>query len=601
MRHVTTASRVLTVQGDRFHRGGAEHRIISGVVHYFRVPPPLWSDRLMRLRAMGCNTVETYVAWNFHQPAPGSATFEGWADVAGFCRLAGDMGLDVIVRPGPYICAEWEFGGLPAWLLADPEMQVRCGYPPYLKAVDEWFDALLPQLVPLLATRGGPIVAMQVENEYGSYGNDKSYLDHLRNGMISRGADVLLFTSDGPTDLMLNGGTLPGVLATVNFGSEPEKAFAILRRNRPDEPLMCMEFWNGWFDHWGEPHHVRDAADAADTLRRIIEAGASVNVYVGHGGTSFGWFAGANHTDEPGGYQPTVGSYDYDAPIGESGELTPKFHAFREILAPLSPTGVPEPPPMLATQTPQQLGATTGPSRTLRSMLDQLSQPIPLATPLPMERLGQSYGLIHYRTWVAGPASGTLRLVGLADRAQVFVAGELAGVVSRQDSEQSLEVTIPDGGGDIEVLVENTGRVNYGPELHDRKGLRQAWLDHQQLFGWEARPLPLDDLGAVSRALVAGPPPETAPLFRSVSVAVAADPVSGVPGDAFLALPGWSRGRIWLNGFQLGAYRTEGPQVTLYAPGPLWRVGENELLILELDQPGQMIEIRDRPDLGPLA
>jgi len=437
---------LLGVDGDHFVRGGAEHRIVSGVLHYFRVLPQLWEDRLRRLAAMGCNTVETYVAWNVHQPrhpSLGPADFAAGADLPAFCLLADEVGLDVIV-PGPYICAEWEFGGLPAWLLADPGMQLRCAYPGFLAAVDEWWDALLPRLAPLLATNGGPILAVQIENEYGSYGNDKTYLAHLRAGYERHGVDVLMFTSDGPTDLMLTGGTLPDVLATVNFGSEPEAAFGLLRRHRPGTPLFCVEFWNGWFDHWGGPHHVR----AADTLRRMLDGGASVNFYVGHGGTNFGFYAGANHTPGPTGYQPTITSYDYDAPIGEAGELTPKFHAFREILASRSSTPLPDPPADLPRQPPQSLVLADARAVTFRGMLDTLSTPVPLVAPVPMEQLGQAYGFVHYQSVIPASAvgagvAGTLRLVGLADRAHVFVDGRLVGALARQDDNPALRLRIP--------------------------------------------------------------------------------------------------------------------------------------------------------------
>lgn len=599
------------VDGDHFVRDGHEHRIVSGVIHYFRVVPQLWQDRLRRLAAMGCNTVETYVAWNIHQPRHpllGPADFADGADLAAFCRLAGDIGLDVIVRPGPYICAEWEFGGLPAWLLADPGMQLRCAYPGFLAAVDEWWDVLLPVLGPLLATNGGPIVAMQIENEYGSYGNDKTYLAHLRAGYERHGVDVLLFTSDGPTDLMLAGGTLPDVLATVNFGSEPEAAFDVLARHRPGTPLFCVEFWNGWFDHWGEPHHVRSSEDAADILARMLDTGASVNVYVCHGGTNFGFYAGANHTPGPSGYQPTITSYDYDAPIGEAGELTPKFFAFRDVLAARSATPLPEPPAELPRQVPQSVRIDVAHAVSFRVLLDTLSAPVRLAAPQSMEALGQAYGYVHYATSLPASAdgngvTGTLRFAGVADRAHVFLDGRLVGMVARQDENPSLDLEIPAGGSRLEVLVENTGRVNYGPFLHDRKGLAQVWFDYQQLFDWQARTVPLDDIALVERVVEESADGVSAgtlaePTFVGFDVFVDADSGTGVAGDAFIALPGWTRGRLWLNGFNLGAYRAEGPQVTLYAPAPLWVAGRNRLLVLELDEIGEAIEIRNRPDLG---
>ncbi|MBB4980934.1 MULTISPECIES: glycoside hydrolase family 35 protein [Streptomyces] len=589
----------LTVDGHRFLRGGHEHRVVSAAVHYFRIHPGLWRDRLQRLQAMGCNTVELYIAWNFHQPTPGPARFGGWHDVAGFIREADALGLDVIARPGPYICAEWDLGGLPAWLLADESMRLRTSDPAYLAAVDQWFDQLIPVLAELQTSRGGPIVAVQVENEYGSYGNDAAYLEHLKAGLLARGIDCLLFTSDGPEARMLAGGTLPGVLATANFGSRPDEAFAALTTFRPDTPLVCMEFWNGWFDHFGDPHHVRDAADAAEALDGILSAGGSVNIYMGHGGTNFGWWAGANHTgktlSEPG-YMPTITSYDYDAPIGEAGELTEKFHAFREVIGRHVKLPDRELPAQLPRVAPQTVPAT--PVAALRDSLDQLSTPSHRPVPEPMEKLGHHRGLVHYRHRVTGPGGpATLTVDGVRDLAQVFLDGRLAGVLERDDPNPTVVLDVPEGGAELEILVEPFGRVNYGPHLADRKGLiAGVRLDHQHLFGWDVRVLPLDDLAALSTP----PAAVTAdgPVFHRATVDLPQ------PADAFLAVPDSHRTLVWLNGFLLGRLRTEqGPQRTLYAPAPLWHAGTNEILVLDLAGPARplTVELRDQPDLGPVA
>lgn len=595
--------RVLTIEGGRILRGGREHRIVSAAIHYFRIHPELWRDRLERLRAMGCNTIECYVAWNFHQPVSGEpGRFDGWCDVAAFIRLAGEAGFDVIARPGPYICAEWDFGGLPAWLLADENIRLRTTDPDYLAAVDQWFDQLIPVLAELQATRGGPVVAVQIENEYGSFGADPGYLDHLRKGLIERGVDTLLFTSDGPQELMLAGGTVPDVLATVNFGSRAAEGFASLRRLRPDDPPVCMEYWNGWFDHFGEPHHTRSAQDAAQSLDEILAAGGSVNFYMGHGGTNFGFWAGANHSGvlagDPG-YQPTITSYDYDAPVGEAGELTPKFHLFREVISryvELPEVVPPEPLPRMA---PQILAAPR--IAALRDRLDALAtQPVHRPTPAPIEKLGHSFGLIHYRRRLDGPArSHTLRIEGVRDLAQVFADGKLLGVLERDEPEQTLDLQIPGGGLDLEILVEPFGRVNYGPHLADRKGLiGGVRLDHQFQFGWEHRVLPLNDLSGLAEAdnqdsVTAGP------AFHRATVSIPE------PADAFLAVPSTARSLVWLNGFLLGRLWDRGPQVTLYAPAPLWRAGGNEIVVLALepadDAQSLDIEIRDEPDLGRFA
>ncbi|MED7953083.1 glycoside hydrolase family 35 protein [Streptomyces sp. BE303] len=579
----------LTVDGDTFLRAGLPHRIVSAAVHYFRIRPEQWLDRLTRLRAMGVNTVETYVAWNFHQAAPGVSDFDGDRDLAAFVRTAGDLGLDVIVRPGPYICAEWEFGGLPAWLLADPAVRLRRVDGPYLAAVDAWFDDLVPVLLPLLTSRGGPVVAVAVENEYGSYGNDTAYLEHLRAGLVRRGVDCLLFTADGAEDGFQLGGILPGLLTTGTFGSRPEESLACLRRHQPVGPLVCMEYWTGWFDHWGAPHHLRDPAESADVLDRMLAAGASVNIYMGHGGTNFGWWNGANHDGTT--FQPDTTSYDYDAPVGEAGELTEKFHLFRRVIERhLGPNPHPL-PPLPARLAPQSAPFTA--SAGLSAALDDLATVHHRPEPEPMEALGQNLGLIHYRTRLRGPLGrGELRVDGLADRAQVFLDGRPLGVLERDRPDEALPVEVPEGGAVLDLLVENMGRVNYGPLLHDRKGVTGGVRigNQYQLGGWEIRPLPLDDLTAVP---FAAPGHRDGPAFHRAALTVA------TPADGFLALPGFTKGMAWLNGFALGRYCDRGPQRTLYAPAPLWREGRNELVVLELHRAGTHVDLRDRPDLGP--
>ncbi|MFD5916572.1 glycoside hydrolase family 35 protein [Kitasatospora sp. NPDC058201] len=578
-----------------FRRDGAPHRIVSGALHYFRVHPDLWDDRLRRLRALGANTVDTYIPWNFHELPSGEVDFTGWRDIARFVRLAQTHDLDVILRPGPYICAEWEFGGLPARLLAAGGMRLRSSDPAFLAEVDGWFDALAPELLPLLAGRGGPVVAVQVENEYGSYGNDAAYLAHLRDGLVTRGVDCLLFTTDGSEDYMQQGGAIPGLLATATFGSRAPERFEVLRRQQPKGPLAAMEFWIGWFDRTGEPHHVRDAEESARSLDELLATGASVNLYMAHGGTNFGFWAGANHSGAnpyDSGYEPTVTSYDYDAPIGEAGELTEKFHALRAVIGryvPLPEGELPELPPRL---TPRQLDRPTGRARLLDS-LDALSAPVRRTAPEPMENVGQSLGLIHYRTHVPGPRPAMpLRIDGIGDRAQVFADGRPIGVLDRNTPGETVPLETGPAGVTLDILVEALGRTNYGPQMDDRKGIgRGVSHDRQRLFGWEIRPLPLTDLDALVFDGTTGVD-DGDPAFHRFETDLDA------PADAFVALPAWGRGLLWLNGFLLGRYTHEGPQRTLYAPGPLWRAGRNTLVVLEFDRHGEVLELRDRPDLG---
>ncbi|MCY0935822.1 glycoside hydrolase family 35 protein [Streptomyces sp. H34-S4] len=602
---------MLTHDQDGFRRADRPHRIVSGALHYFRVHPDLWEDRLTRLRSMGANTVDTYVPWNFHETAPGKADFTGWRDLGRFLRIAQDLGLDVIVRPGPYICAEWDFGGLPARLLAVDGLRLRCSDPRFEAEVDGWFDLVLPEVLPYLASRGGPVVAVQIENEYGSYGDDTRYRAHIEQALLERGVDCLLFTADGPTDAMLQGGMVPGRLATATFGAKPAERLASLRRYQRTGPLTAMEFWIGWFDHWGEEHHVRPVEDAARSLDDLLATGASVNLYMAHGGTNFGFWAGANHTgSRPGdpGYQPTVTSYDYDAPIGEAGELTPKFHAFREVIGkyvPLPDGPLPEPQPRMAPAL-----AAAGGVAPLFAHLDLLAGP-PLLRPAPesMEKLGQDHGLIHYRTTVTGPRPAMpVKIDGLGDRAYVFADGVPLGILDRNAPDEGLDLPVGEAGVVLDLLVRAQGRVNYGPLLDDRKGISRAVRHgHQHLFEWEIRPLPLADLTSLkwsagtlkadtpeSDTLESDAPQPGEPAFHRFT-----HTLTGSPADGFVDLSGWGAGLIWLNGFLLGHYDTpRGPQRTLYAPAPLWRAGANEIVVLELERPGTELPLRDQPDLG---
>lgn len=576
---------------------GKPVRLLSGAMHYFRIVPQYWQDRLMKMKACGLNTVETYIPWNVHEPYEGQFCFDGLADVFAYIELAGSLGMHVIVRPSPYICAEWEFGGLPAWLLADSDMQLRCSYPAYLSKVDAYYDVLIPRLRPLLCTNGGPIIAVQIENEYGSYGNDAVYLDYLHQALINRGIDVPLFTSDGPTDALLQGGSVQGVLSTVNFGSNPTSSFDKLKEYQPDSPLMCMEYWNGWFDHWGKPHHTRDAADAAAVLDEMLAAGASVNFYMFHGGTNFGFYNGAN-CQEPNLYEPTITSYDYDSALDESGVPTAKYYAFREVIARYEELGPLALPPVIPRRAYGQVELTE--QAALWEQLDALSAPIQSVTPLPMEKVGQNYGFILYSTHISGPRpSEQLHLQEVRDRALVYVDGEFKGVIERSQTPQSLAIEVPAEGARLDILVENMGRINYGPYLRDRKGITEGVrLGFQFLFNWTIRPIPLEDLSKLAWA-----------ADSSNAIANAADSprfckgnfhVSEAGADTFLDMQGWTKGVVFINGFNLGRYWSKGPQQTLYVPAPLLREGSNEIIVFELHDASQAstVMLTDTPVLN---
>jgi len=570
----------------RFIRDGKPHRILAGALHYFRVHPDQWEDRLRRLAAMGANTVDTYVAWNFHERVEGEPRFDGWRDLEAFIRLAGEVGLDVFLRPSPYICAEWSNGGLPFWLTGRVSA-LRTSDREYLAAVDRWYDELIPRIVPLQAAYGGPIVAVQIENEYGSYGSDRTYLEHQRDALISRGIVELLTTADGITTDMIAHGSVPGALPTFTFGTGVATAQEL---RRPEDALMCSELWGGWFDHWGEQHHVRSAESMIGTVDELLAAGGSVSVYMAHGGTNFGLWNGANHDSA---LQPTITSYDSDAPIGEAGALGDKFEALRAAFAPYHDGALPErpaPSPVLPAQ-----AVALNPIIDLREFVEALpliGEPTPM--PQTFEQLGVEDGIVVYQAQIDVPADAAVDVDVLHDRATVFIDDERVGTLERDGK---LSLTLPGGArqAQLTIVVESLGRINYGPHTGEGKGIMRGVRvnGRRYVHGWTHRALPLD-----------AAPPADAPAKGAAAGAF----VDGVaratveveaPADAWLAFPGGAKGMVWLNGFLLGRYWKVGPQETLYAPSPLWRSGANEIVVLDTDGLGITVEVRDRPEFGP--
>lgn len=606
---------LLEPTADGFLRGGEKHLVISGAIHYFRVHPEQWRDRLRRLVAMGCNTVETYVAWNLHQPDPETTTFTGIADLGRFLDIAGEEGLDAIVRPGPYICAEWENGGFPGWILRDRNLRLRVSDPDYLALVDAWFDLLIPVIASRQASRGGNVIMVQVENEYGSYGDDKAYLAHLRDGLRERGIDELLVTSDGPARMWLTGGVVDGVLGTVNFGSRTLEVLEMAQRELPDQPQMCMEFWNGWFDHWGEEHHTRTGETAASELVDMLDNGMSVNFYMAHGGTNFGMSAGANHH---GTYGPTTTSYDYDAPIAENGRLTEKFRAFREVIAQhrelpkleehLAQLGLDAEPAALPAGevTIDRTVALRGTERFTRS-----AEVYP--KPPSFEDLGLERGLLRLSRDIEitrndgedGPSIAPLHLYDLHDRAWVYVDGIYAGAAGADavlgaEADKQFPATVelahlaerllPEGGHRtvrVEILVENLGRINFGPSLGERKGiLGGVWQIIRFLNHWEADPWPLEDMAEELAALASGAAAVEPGAEDDVTlpVLVQASFEASEQKDAFLDVSDAGHGVAYVNGFCVGRYWNVGPQQSLYVPAPVIREGRNEVLLLDLEK-----------------
>lgn len=597
MGELVQADGELMVDGEAFHW-------ISGAVHYFRVPVEYWRDRLEKLLAQGCNALETYVPWNLHEPTPGEYRFDGNLDLEAFIRLADDVGLHVIIRPSPYICAEFEFGGLPWWLLKDPLMRVRTPYPGFMAALERYYHNLLPRLAPLQAAAGGPIIACQIENEYGYYGNNKAYLAAIRDLLTEGGMTCLLFTVDGPWGEALEAGSLDGVLATGSFGAGAPEHFRKMRRLQPGHPLVCGEFWMGWFDAWGDQHHTRDPHDAANSLAEILREG-HVNLYVFHGGTNFGFTSGANHYEQ---LKPDVTSYDYDAPLSEAGDPTPKFFAFREVIA--EHARDPEIRGRLATPYELVRFSTTIRKRamgtlepvahcTLPASLAHLATPVAGDRPLRFEELDQGYGYVLYRAELSGPRQlERVTLHQCNDRAVVLVNGQVVRTLEDWTTHEPFSLELPDRINHVDVLVENQGRVNFGERLDaQRKGLGALIIDkhaHCQIESWS---LPLDSLPDLPWAGGRLAETDRAPSFHRFQL----DYQREAPGydDTFLRLDGWGKGVVWLNGHNLGRYWEIGPQRALYVPGPWLRDGQNEIIVLETEgQCGAAIEFTDEADLG---
>jgi beta-galactosidase len=573
---------------------GKPLQIRCGELHAPRVPREYWQHRLRMVKAMGLNTVCAYLFWNMHEPRPGEYNWSGQADAAEFCRAAQAEGLWVILRPGPYACAEWEMGGLPWWLLKHEGIQLRSRDPRYLDAAKRYLKEVGRVLAPLQVTQGGPILMVQVENEYGFYGKDPAYMGELRQALLDGGFDVPLFACNPKQHL--RDGYRDDLFPVVNFGSDPAGGFKALREILPTGPLMCGEFYPGWFDTWGAPHHTGNTERYLTDLGYMLEVGASFSIYMAHGGTTFGFFTGA---DRP--FKPDTSSYDYDAPISEAGWVTPKFEQSRALFAKhlLPGETIPEPPARNPVITIAPISATS-----VARLAGNLPAPLSDEQPRTMELYDQAFGCILYRTQLpAGPAA-TLEAAAIHDIGQVFLDGERVGFTDRRSRNYRVQLPARSKPVTLDILVEAMGRVNFGVEVHDRKGihgpvtLAVAGKEPTQLHGWEIFRLPLD--GAMLRSLkfedaatsAAG---SAAPAFWRAKVKV------DQPGDCFLDMRPWGKGFVWVNGHNLGRYWNIGPQQTMYVPGPWLKPGENEIVILDLLGPeNPVIAALDQPILNEL-
>ena len=581
---------ILTYNDKEFLMDGKPYTIISGAMHYFRIPREYWYDRLLKLKECGFNTVETYTCWNLHEPREGEFDFSGMLDIEAYVKIAEELGLNVIVRPGPYICSEWEFGGLPAWLLKYENIAIRCNDERFIAMVRRYYTELFKYLTPHLSTKGGNIIMVQIENEYGSYGNDKDYLRAVVDIYRECGVDCTLFTSDGPCWFMLNGGTLPEYLCVANFGSHPKENFDFLKKFRDNQPCMCGEYWCGWFDHWYEQHHVREAKELAGLFGDMLDYGASLNFYMFHGGTNFGFMNGANHG---GTYAPTITSYDFNALLSEAGDMTPAYYEVRKIVE----KHYGELPPITAKNSEKKAygKVTLTEKASILDTIDSISTPVHTAAPKFMEEIGQSYGFTMYSTTVSGPQEDLpLGFDCVHDRAIVYINGEKKGWYER--SRHKDEIKLPLGVGEkvkLDILVENMGRINYGPEMRDRKGMTGIRFGQQNHYGWDMYPLEMKDLSGVKYTSCDGGV-DIASFMKGELV------IEGTPCDTFIRLDGFHHGFVMVNGFNLGRYYNDaGPQKTLYCPAPMLKEGVNEIVVFETDGSDcNVIEFTDTPDLG---
>ncbi len=582
------------IGADHFLLDGQPLQIRCGELHAPRVPREYWQHRLRMIKAMGLNAVCAYLFWNMHEPRPGEYEWTGQADVVEFCRLAQAEGLWVVLRPGPYACAEWEMGGLPWWLLKHDDIQLRSRDPRYLEPAKRYLQEVGRVLGPLQVTHGGPILMVQVENEYGFYGKDAAYMGELRQALLDGGFDVPLFACNPKQHL--RDGYRDDLFPVVNFGSDPAGGFAALREILPTGPLMCGEFYPGWFDTWGAPHHTGNTERYLADLGTMLEVGASFSIYMAHGGTTFGFFTGA---DRP--FKPDTSSYDYDAPISEAGWVTPKFERSRELLAKYLQPGetLPEPPARNPVIAIAPVTATR-----VAPIFSNLPAPRADAQPRNFEAYDQAYGCIVYRTQLpAGPAA-TLEAKAIHDIGQVFLDGERIGFTDRRSRNYRVQLPARSQPATLDILVEAMGRVNFGVEVHDRKGihgpvtLSVAGEPSVTLEGWRIFQLPLDAdmLGGLNFEEAENyTPAERQPAFWRATVNVER------PGDCFLDLRPWGKGFVWVNGRNLGRYWNIGPQQTMYVPGPWLKPGENEIIVLDLLGPETpVVAARETPILDEL-
>lgn len=556
--------------------------IKAAEMHYTRIPAEYWEHRIQMCKALGMNTICIYAFWNIHEQKPGVFDFDGQNDIAEFCRLAQKNGMYIILRPGPYVCSEWEMGGLPWWLLKKNDIKLRTSDPYFMERTNLFMSEVGKELADLQVTKGGNIIMVQVENEYGGYGVDKEYIANIRDAVKAAGfTDVPLFQCDWSSTFQLNG--LDDLVWTINFGTGAniDAQFKALSEARPDAPLMCSEYWSGWFDHWGRKHETRDAEAMVSGIKDMLDRNISFSLYMAHGGTTFGQWGGANSPA----YSAMCSSYDYDAPISEAGWATPKYYKLRELLIQYADSlqVIPDVPASVPVIEIPEFAVTE-----VAPLFENLPEPNVSEKVEPMEFFDQGWGSILYRTTLPAVEEGSTLLIDeVHDWAQVYANGLLLGRLDRRRGQNSLVLPALSKGTQLDILIEAMGRVNFGSAIHDRKGITNKVelitdTSRVELETWKVYNFPVDYSFVKSKSYKSGGKVDVPAYYRATFDV-------DKPGDVFLDMQTWGKGMIWVNGKAMGRFWEIGPQQTLYMPGCWLKKGKNEIIILDLAGPQKAV------------
>ncbi len=551
---------------------GKPFQIISGEMHYSRIPKKYWRQRIQMAKAMGCNTIATYVFWNYHEQEPGKFDFSsGNRDVAEFIRIVQEEGMWLLFRPGPYSCGEWDLGGIPPYLLSIPDIKLRCSDTRYMAAVERYVKEMSDVIRPHLITNGGPIIMLQIENEYGSFGNDREYMKRLKELWVSNRINIPFYTADGATSFMLEAGTLPGVAVGLDPGGSMQQ-FEFARKMNPGVPVMSSETYPGWLTHWNEKWQRPDTAHLLKQIRFLMDNKLSFNLYVLHGGTNFGFTAGANYTGN--GYAPDVTSYDYDAPVNEQGRPTYKYFALRDVIKKYRSKPLPPQPALIPAMDIPEIKMNK-----FSSVWANLPEPVRSVQPKPFEYYKQYHGFALYKTKLIGRKKGKLKITELHDYATVFVDGKYVGSLLRTKGDCTIDIPASDSKDPVlEIFVEGMGRINFGEYLIDRKGITdRVTLNGMTLMDWEVYNLPMDP-GYVKHLKKSSKIDKRGIFFKGEFI------LDKRPADTFIDMSNYTKGLVWVNGHNLGRYWNVGPQHALYCPATFLVAGKNEIVVFDLEQ-----------------